>query len=160
MRANSSSMVSPATRPPLALVPEQASRSFGKEADKLQARRTALLVQQLRDLVMAPPANTERCRVAFLEANRRVVAIEALGDGQADCLSFSLRSLFRRALMVDARSMIIAHNHPSGDCLPSQRDLDTTERIARIAAELDIELLDHLIFATSGLYSMRRGGKL
>ena len=71
-----------------------------------------------------------------------------------------MRELFGKALSMDAHSMIVAHNHPSGRCKPSPYDITATRRLKDIARALDIELLDHLIITQQSVYSMRAGGDL
>lgn len=129
-------------------------------ADEWQERQTANLIGRLRELVLAPPAHSERFHVVFLDRTKSILSVAGFGEGGADALSFSLRELFRHALSVGACSIIIAHNHPSGNCHPSAVDIKATKRIAHVAHALEIELLDHLIFSQNGLYSMRRKGEL
>ena len=123
-------------------------------------RQVASMIGRLRELVLAPPATSERFHAVFLDDGKRILSVAGFGEGASNALKVSLRELFRHALMVAARSVIIAHNHPSGDCRPSANDIKATQRIAHIAEALEIELLDHLIFSQSGLYSIRKGGKL
>ena len=118
------------------------------------------MIENLRKLVLAPPANCERFHVLFLDADRGLLGTAALGQGSLNALTVSLRDLFQRALSVKTRGMIMAHNHPSGCFLPSAYDIDATQRIAAIAQPLEIELVDHLIFAERGVYSMRKGAEL
>ena len=59
-----------------------------------------------------------------------------------------------------ARGLIVAHNHPSGDCRPSRSDILATHRLKEVAIALDIELIDHLILTENAVYSMRAGGDL
>jgi len=134
--------------------------SHRSKDDSRKERQIASIIGKLRDLVLAPPANSERFHVAFLDSTQRVTSVSGFGLGCANALSLNLRDLFRHALLVEARSIIIAHNHPSGDCRPSDRDIAATKRIAEVAQTLDISLLDHLIFSKNGLYSMRKRGEL
>ena len=64
------------------------------------------------------------------------------------------RSVFIRALLSGATSIILCHNHPSGDCTPSKEDVLLTKRIKEGGELLGIELLDHVIIGT-GFLSMR-----
>lgn len=125
-----------------------------------QERRSANLIGRLRELVLAPPAISERLHVAFLDDNNRILSVAGFGDGCAAALSLSLRELFRHALSVGARRLLMAHNHPSGDCRPSERDIEATIRLTAVAHALEIEVLDHLIFSNTDTFSMRRKGLL
>jgi DNA repair protein RadC len=68
--------------------------------------------------------------------------------------------LVRRALAVDAASLLIAHNHPSGSCHPSEEDISATRKLANAGHVLGFEIVDHLIVTRDKAYSMRAGGKL
>jgi DNA repair protein RadC len=63
-----------------------------------------------------------------------------------------LKVVFAAALKARASSMIFAHNHPSGNLLPSQADLDLTKRFKEAGKILDIQVLDHLILSPDDRY--------
>ncbi len=130
-------------------------------------RRLAAQIEYLRRILVSGPGSApgealaqERFHAVFLDAERAVLGEITTGQGAASALILNLRELFGRALGCDAKGMIIAHNHPSGDSRPSRYDIDATCRLATVARALDIELLDHLIFTHSAVYSMRAGGNL
>ena len=125
-----------------------------------QGRPISNIVENLRDLVLAPPLQRERFHVVFLDEHRQFLGSAAIGLGRIDSLSFSMRELFQRALAIEARAMVMAHSHLSGDCRPSHNDNEFTSRILEVANCLNIELIDHLIFTKSRVYSMRKGGLL
>ncbi|MCK0127343.1 JAB domain-containing protein [Erythrobacter sp. F6033] len=122
--------------------------------------QTVSIVERLRRVVLAEPAYRERFHAIFLDAAHTYVSDASMGAGTTAFLKLRMRDLFSKALSVDARGLIIAHNHPSGDCRPSQLDIVETARLKEFADALDIELIDHLIFTRDNLYSMRAGGKL
>jgi DNA repair protein RadC len=68
------------------------------------------------------------------------------------------RDIFRFACLENASSLIVAHNHPSGDTRPSEQDLLFTRQLLRASRILQIPLLDHLILTTSGFSSFAREG--
>ena len=144
-------------RRPAWLLATLAPLSFGSNE---RSRSQPNIVENLRDLVLAPPLQRERCHVVFLDDRRQVLGSASVGIGKRDALSFSMRELFQRALAIEARSMIIAHSHPSGGWRPSANDLESTRRIHEIAMSLCIELIDHLIFTQSHVYSIRKGSLL
>ncbi len=102
----------------------------------------------------------ERCHAIFLDRDRRYLADISIGTGNFCRLSLRMRELFGKALGVGAAGIIVAHNHPSGICRPSRKDIEETHRLADVGRALDIELIDHLIFTERAAYSMRAGGKL
>lgn len=118
------------------------------------------LIAYLHSLLVNGSCPQERFHAIFLDAERSYLDDCEIGRGHAAHLPVRLRELFARALALGARCLIVAHNHPSGDCRPSACDIAATARLVEIAAALDIEVLDHLIFARERVYSMRAGGKL
>ena len=118
------------------------------------------LVGYLRTVVLARGVGHERCHAVFLDAQRRHLGDASVGMGSLSALSLRMRALFGEALRLDARGIILAHNHPSGHCRPSGCDIAATRRLVHVAEALDIVLIDHLIFTHEAVYSMRAGGML
>lgn len=87
----------------------------------------------------------ERFRILFLDASRRLIADEEMQRGTISQISLYPRTIFRRALELNAAAIILVHNHPSGDPRPSADDIDVTRRIDQIGRSLGIEVLDHII---------------
>jgi len=89
----------------------------------------------------------------FLDARNRLLAAEELFRGTLTHTSVYPREVARQALFHNAASLIIAHNHPSGDAVPSHADLEMTRGLTRSLALLDVRVLDHFIVAGSTIYS-------
>ena len=70
----------------------------------------------------------------------------------------SPRDLFHEALMANASSIILLHNHPSGDPTPSEEDMHITRRVFEAGAMLGIRLLDHIIIGDNCFVSMKEKG--
>ena len=68
--------------------------------------------------------------------------------------------VFRKAIEELASSIILCHNHPSGNLQPSQSDIDLTKKLADAGKTLDIMVLDHLIITDEGYYSFADEGQL
>lgn len=122
--------------------------------------QTASMVAYLRGIMCADPVQRERFHAIFLDEQRRYIGDTQMGAGRSAFLKLRMRDLLGGALAVDARALIVAHNHPSGDCRPSQLDIEATNRLVNVATAVDIELIDHLIITKNALYSMRAGGHL
>jgi len=137
-------------------------------APTLQANRTSqrevlrqrALVDYMRAMVTNGPEQRERFHAVFLDRVHAVLGDAPMGEGGQGALSIRMREVFAHALGVGATGLIIAHNHPSGQCRPSQSDIDATRRLKQVANALDIELVDHLIITHDAVYSMRAGGNL
>lgn len=123
-------------------------------------RRTAAMIGYLRGIVLAPPAHRERGHAVFLDRRSAWLGDAPCGIGTMTTLTLRIRALLAEALRLDAAGIILAHSHPSGHCRPSGCDIAATRRLAEVAAALDIALIDHLIFTTDAVYSMRAGGLL
>jgi DNA repair protein RadC len=122
--------------------------------------RLGPLVAYLRAVVLDPRDDRERCHALFVDARRSCIGDAALGRGGRGALSLRMREIFGEALRLDARGIILAHNHPSGECRPSGCDIAATQQLSAVAKALDIELIDHLIVTRRAVYSMRAGGLL
>ena len=118
------------------------------------------VIELLRAMVLAPPANAERLHAMFVDQHGSFLGDAPIGNSYSSSLSLRMRELFELAFGLGARGIILAHNHPSGDCRPSPYDVESTRRLKQVAQALDIELLDHLIFTRDAVYSMRAGGNL
>ena len=99
----------------------------------------------------------ERLRVLFLDAAHTLLADEQLQRGTLAHMSIYPRTIFRRALELNAAAIILVHNHPSGDPNPSDEDLRTTAMLEQVGRSLDIELVDHIVVTASKTHHMRSG---
>jgi DNA repair protein RadC len=123
-------------------------------------QRAGAMVAYLRGVVLAPPVTHERGHAIFLDTGSAWIGDAPCGIGTMSALSLRMRALLGEALRHDAAGIILAHSHPSGHCRPSGCDIAATRRLAEVARALDIALVDHLIFTTDAVYSMRAGGLL
>lgn len=101
----------------------------------------------------------EIAAVAFLDPQWRLLGIAEFG-GERGRVAPSFRAIVRDALALDAVAAILAHGHPSGDASPSAADLAFTRRLARTLRDVDVTLVDHLIFAGADVVSLRARGLL
>lgn len=109
-----------------------------------------------RYLVLAMGSlSEETLHIMFLDGDRRLVAEEQIARGSVATVSIYPRLIFKRALELGAATIIMAHNHPSGDPRPSDQDIRTTKMVLDIGHALEIALTDHLIVAGSECVSMR-----
>ncbi|EBZ5771705.1 DNA repair protein RadC [Salmonella enterica subsp. enterica serovar Redlands] len=103
----------------------------------------------------------EHFLVLFLDSQNRLITAEKLFSGSLTSVEVHPRIIARKALLLNARSIILAHNHPSGDVHPSKDDLLITQRIQKVLALLDIRVLDHLIIsACGGYWSLAEHGQM
>ncbi len=100
----------------------------------------------------------EQFRVFFLNQKNQLIADELQQQGTVDHTSVYPREVVKRALELGASSIILAHNHPSGDPTPSRADIDITRQIVQAAAHLGLNVHDHLIIAGNKHYSFKTHG--
>jgi DNA repair protein RadC len=93
-----------------------------------------------------------------LDAKCKVLCCKEVGEGSVNSAGISTRKIVETALGVNATTVILAHNHPSGVALPSGEDIQTTQRIAAALQCVDIQLADHIIVADEDYISMAQSG--
>jgi DNA repair protein RadC len=94
----------------------------------------------------------------FLDTRHRMIRYEALFRGTIDGAAVYPREIVKQALGYGAAAVILGHNHPSGDCEPSEADRSITLKIANALALVDIRLLDHLVVSSAGHVSLAERG--
>jgi DNA repair protein RadC len=104
--------------------------------------------------------NMEKFMVAFLDNGNNIIETRTMSEGGLGEAVVYPRNLLKAALDCDCKSMVISHNHPGGSLLPSQQDIDLTERLVSVFAPLEISILDHIIIAKSTYYSMAENGRM
>ena len=103
---------------------------------------------------------TEQFRILFLDTKNVLVADEEQASGTIDHVPVYPREVVKRALELNAKALILVHNHPSGDATPSRADVEMTHRIARACEALDLVLHDHLVIGKGQEVSFRAAGYL
>jgi DNA repair protein RadC len=103
---------------------------------------------------------TERIRVLYLNARHELLADEESATGTVDAAPFYNREIVGRAIELGATSIIVAHNHPSGDPRPSREDIACTHKLSDLCGELGMVLIDHVIVGRTDVLSLRAAGYL
>jgi len=94
----------------------------------------------------------------YLDTKNKEIAREVISIGTLNASLIHPRELFEPAIRYIANSIIVAHNHPSGDPTPSHEDLLITKQLKDAGELLDIHLLDHLIIAKNAYISFKEQG--
>ncbi|MHB8963215.1 MAG: RadC family protein [Saccharofermentanales bacterium] len=97
----------------------------------------------------------EELRILLLDTKNVIMRIIKSSRGSVKETMFSPREIFKDAIKYNAASLILVHNHPSGNPEPSRADIETTADLLRISKELDIQMLDHIILAKEGFTSIK-----
>ena len=93
--------------------------------------------------------------VLSLDSKNNIIKEEEVSKGILDSSLVHPREVFKSAIKESAYSIIIVHNHPSGDCTPSQQDMEVTKILMKAGATLDIPVVDHVIIGKDNYYSFK-----
>lgn len=106
-----------------------------------------VMLPLLRDL------DHEECWVLFLNKSNGLISKERMTSGGQDFTVMDKRVVVRRAIEKKAASIILVHNHPSGNAMPSVEDINQTRDLGRALSACGLQLLDHVIVAGASYYS-------
>ncbi|HWT13864.1 MAG TPA: JAB domain-containing protein [Allosphingosinicella sp.] len=102
----------------------------------------------------------EKLAILHLDGKRALIALEEYGVDPGKAAGLPVRTIIDAALRLGAEGMVVAHNRPAADADPSATDIAATRMVAEAAANLGIQLHDHLIFAGGRCRSYRELGLL
>lgn len=140
----------------------QAVLEMAKRAlhEKIKLTDTLANPQAVRDYLRTTLARLphEVFVAVFLTAQNRVIAVDEIFRGTLTQTSVYPREVVKRALAHNAASVILAHNHPSGEASPSQADRALTRTLAEALALIDVRVLDHFIVAPGASLSFAEQG--
>ena len=119
-----------------------------------QAEATAITCPDDIVLCLTDIATADREHVVclYLDCKNKPIGKHVISIGNLNASLIHPREVFKGALLANAHSIILAHNHPSGDVTPSRDDTKITQRIARAGALLGVALLDHVILSPDGTF--------
>lgn len=106
-----------------------------------------VMLPLLRDL------DHEECWVLFLNKSNGLISKERMTSGGQDFTVMDKRVVVRRAIEKKSASIILVHNHPSGNAMPSVEDINQTRDLGRALSACGLQLLDHVIVAGASYYS-------
>ncbi len=95
---------------------------------------------------------------AYLNSKGGVISTKVIHIGTLNMSVVGAREVFREAVRENAASVIVAHNHPSGDPTPSPEDIAVTHKLVETGAMLDINVLDHIVIGSNRSVSLMREG--
>ncbi len=88
-----------------------------------------------------------------LNGSHEIIQIHVVSIGTLNRTLIHPREIYGTAMREDAAAIIVCHNHPSGNCEPSEEDIDVTHNLERVGEIMGIELLDHIIVCRESYYS-------
>ncbi|MGE3973645.1 MAG: RadC family protein [Bdellovibrionales bacterium] len=105
-------------------------------------------------------SDVEEFWVLALSSKKCLLASRMIFRGTVDRCVIHPRDIFRFAIQQNASSLLVAHNHPSGDCKPSSEDVRITDNLIQAAQLLQIPIVDHLVLTTETYYSFKDRGHI
>ena len=100
----------------------------------------------------------EHFKLILLNPRNKIIGISTISIGTLNTSLVHPREVFKDAIMHSAASVVLAHNHPSGDPEPSEDDITITKRLMEAGKILGIEVMDHIIIAKNGFLSFKEKG--
>lgn len=127
-----------------------------KPADKPQIRRKEDVFNMVGAEMML--LDHEELRVLLLDTKNFVTGVHMVYSGSLNTAVLRVAEVFREAIRRNACSVLVVHNHPSGDPTPSLEDVRTTELIVEAGKLLDIDVLDHIVIGRNYCVSLKERG--
>jgi DNA repair protein RadC len=102
----------------------------------------------------------EHLKVVFLNTKNIVIDSKDISIGSLNASVVHPREIYSEAIRKSSSSIVICHNHPSGDPAPSQEDINITKRLFEVGKIIGIDLLDHIIIGDNCFVSLKEKGIL
>lgn len=97
-------------------------------------------------------SDRENFVIIMLTAKNHITGTNIVSQGTVTQASLSMREVFKPAIIANATGLVLGHNHPSGDCHPSEDDISLTRSLAKVGKLLNITVFDHVIVNDLGGY--------
>lgn len=136
---------------------ELAKRCMVSARDQVKISKSADVFEQFKELTLSL---YEEFWILGLNRANRMIFKKRISEGGITGTVVDIRKIFHYAISNLATSLILVHNHPSGNLSPSEADITLTTKLANAGKMLDIEVLDHIIIGNDEYYSFADNGKL
>lgn len=98
----------------------------------------------------------ERFYLVCLDSEKRLINTHLISEGSINETPIYIRNIFEEIIHSNAKNVILAHNHPGGQCFPSKEDIDATNEIIKALYLVFVKVLDHVIFTDNDYYSFAK----
>jgi DNA repair protein RadC len=142
-----------------ARIAELEAELVARDASDRALGRPSDVVAQLRELGLHTKEQ-ENFVVILMNARQKVLSAKIVAIGTVSKVEVHPRDVFREAIRLNAHSIIIAHNHPSGGTEPSEADVTLTERLVSAGQVVGIPIVDHVIISRYGHTSFAEMGMI
>lgn len=126
-----------------------------EKRERIQLTNASEIYKEYKDELI--DYKVEHFIAIYFDTKCHVLAMKHLFSGDTNMVYARPNEIFRYAIKIGAPALVVMHNHPSGDCRPSENDLEFTESLRVMAEAMDIALLDHIIVGNS-YYSFNDNG--
>lgn len=111
-----------------------------------------------RDFLRLHEQSEEYLYMICMNVKNVITSVFELSHGNVNSSIVGVREIFQKALLANAVSIIVMHNHPSGDPKPSREDVEVTKRMVEAGKIIGVEVLDHLIIGDGSFVSLKEKG--
>ena len=133
---------------------KESSIAYNLEKPIVNPAAAAEIINQVFDMENQP---NEVFAILCLNTKNKVAGAHIISQGSLSASIVHPREVFKAAILNNAASIILAHNHPSGDPEPSWEDIETTRRLVEAGEILGIRVLDHIIIGEQYLSMKEKG---
>ena len=128
-------------------------RAVNYEAGKLNNPEDIVLM--MRRLLHIEKMAEEYCYMIAMNSSCKVLGIFLISKGTANVSLITPREVYIRALLSGAVQIVLCHNHPSGNAVPSEQDIEITKKIKEVGELININLADHIIIGSDSYLSFK-----
>ncbi len=105
-------------------------------------------------------ATQEEFFVIYLNSRNAIIKSEIMYKGNRNTATIGIDEILRKAILIRASCLLVAHNHPSDNVMPSQSDIELTKKLCSACRLVSIPLIDHIIIGKSGYFSFKNHSML
>ena len=103
-------------------------------------------------------AVVEMAQMLALDTKNKIIGSFVISTGSLNASIIHPRDIFQRAILSNAASVILVHNHPSGDPTPSSEDIELTNKLVQVGKMMDLPILDHVVIGDGKFVSLKERG--
>jgi DNA repair protein RadC len=141
-----------------------ASKEFVQRAQRQESLQSFKITCSDDMFKLLTPFNGDAPREQFyaiyLNRSNTVMKVALISTGTVSGTMIDVKHILKYAILLDASGLIISHNHPSGNLQPSDSDIKITQKIKEVCANMEVQLLDHVIMTSKQYYSFADNGIL
>ena len=131
-----------------------------KASERIQITSSETAYKVLKPYFSEEMEYKELFYVIYLNRANKVMGVAKISEGGCSGTVADGKIIFQGALLANAQTIILAHNHPSGNTKPSKQDIELTKKIAEFGKYIELPVLDHVILTEESFYSFADNGEI